>query len=115
MTAGRYDMLIEQGATFYLPIDYLDSTNQPVDLTLYTARLQARRIPVGDEIMLEMTTENGRIELGGVDGTIFLSYTAEDATFLEPGEYLYDLELVSGESVTRLIEGRLTISPEVTK
>jgi hypothetical protein len=115
MTAGRYDLLIEQGATFYLPFEYLDSTDQPIDLTLWTARLQARRKAVDAEVIVEMTTENGRITLGGTAGTIDLSMLADDTTLLQPGEYLYDLELVSSGSVDRVMEGRLTISPEITK
>jgi hypothetical protein len=115
MTAGRYDLLIEQGATFYLPIDYSDSTGAPIDLTLFTARLQARRTPTAEEIIVEMTTENDRITLGGTDGVVTLHMTAAETAVLQPGEYLYDLELASGESVDRMIEGRLTISPEITR
>ena len=34
---------------------------------------------------------------------------------LEEGRYVYDVEVTSGATVTRVIEGLVTISPQVTK
>jgi hypothetical protein len=35
---------------------------------------------------------------------------------MEPGRYVYDIEAVSGANViTRVIEGIVTVTPEVTK
>ena len=31
------------------------------------------------------------------------------------GNHVYDIELVSGNSVTRLLEGRFIVTPEVTR
>jgi hypothetical protein len=107
-------MTVEQGATFVCPIEYRDSNNALVDLTEYTARLQARTRP-GTPIIVEMTTENGRITLGGAEGTVDLVLTAEETTALPPGAYRYDLELVAGSVVTRLIEGAFNIIDEITE
>ena len=115
MSAGKFNILIEQGATFSLPITYEDSTGAAVDLTTYTARLQARKRASSPATIVEMTTENGRITLGGTDGTIDLYMLAADTALLQAGEFFYDLELVSGGSVTRLLEGQLTVKPEVTR
>ena len=41
--AAVYDITIEQGATFRLSLVWKDSSNVPVNLTGYTARMQVRR------------------------------------------------------------------------
>jgi hypothetical protein len=64
---------------------------------------------------LELTTANGRVSLTSA-GVITLSLTATETAALAAGRYVYDLELVSsGGVVTRLLEGVVTVSPEVTR
>jgi hypothetical protein len=64
---------------------------------------------------LELTTANGRISLTNA-GVITLALTATETAALAAGRYVYDLELVSsGGQVTRLLEGVVTVSPEVTR
>ena len=40
MAAGKYSFTIEQGSTVDFEIVYKDSNSDPIDLTLYTARMQ---------------------------------------------------------------------------
>lgn len=111
---GNYDFKIYQGATFSRVITWKDESGALVDLTGYSARMQIRKKIDGDSI-IELTTSNGRITLGGAAGTITLNISATDtAALLSNG--VYDLELVaSGNIVTRLLEGSVTLSREVTK
>jgi hypothetical protein len=49
-------------------------------------------------------------------GTISLDRTATQTTLLPAGTYVYDLELIAGSgTVTRLVQGELLISAEVTR
>lgn len=116
MTAGRYDITIEQGATFRLNLVWKDSNGVAVNLTGYTARMQVRRA-YGDTVaQLDLTTENGTITLGGAAGTIEVVVPATQTDDLVASKGVYDLELSSGSGeVTRLIEGKVTIKPEVTR
>lgn len=115
MAAGTLDFTIEQGATFNLLLTW-KINDVPVNLTNWTARLQAR-VDVDDtETVLTLTTENGGITLGGALGTISLDRTATQTALLPAGTYVYDLELISGVgAVTRLVQGELDISAEVTR
>jgi hypothetical protein len=89
--------------------------NVAVNLTGYTARLQARVDVEDTETVLSLTTGSG-ITLGGALGTISLDRTATQTAVLPTGEFVYDLELQSGAGVvTRLVQGQLTISAEVTR
>jgi hypothetical protein len=115
MAAGTLDFTIEQGATFNLLLTW-KINDTLVNLTGYTARLQARVDVEDTELILSLTTANGGITLGGAAGTISLDQTATQTTLLPAGTYVYDLELIAANStVTRLVQGELLISPEVTR
>ncbi|NQD39973.1 hypothetical protein [Glutamicibacter halophytocola] len=108
--AGKYDFIIEQGATFGLMLTWKDESDTPIDLTGYTARLKAM---CGEQEVLSLT--NGEsIALGGAEGTIQLSLSAERTAALAFNSATYDLELVQGEYVKRLLQGVVVLSPEYT-
>lgn len=116
MAAATYDILIEQGATFQLNLVYKDSNDTPIDISGYTARMQVRRSYDAPTPLLDLTTENGCITLGGAAGTIAVEASSTLTKDLPTKPSVYDLELISPQSVvTRLIRGAATISPEVTK
>jgi hypothetical protein len=116
MTAGNYDFSIEQGASFSRVLTWKDAAETPINLTNYTARMQLREALDASAVLLSLTTENGRIALGGALGTIALSISAVDTAALSKELMKYDLELVSaGGVVTRLLQGNVTLNKEVTR
>lgn len=111
---GVYDFTIYQGATFSRVITWKDESETLVNLTGYTARMQIRQ-RIGGDTLIALTTENSRIALGGTAGTITLNVSATDTAALTM-DGVYDLELVSAAGVvTRLLQGSVTLSKEVTK
>lgn len=118
MTAGTRNIKIEKGATFIYNLTWKDSNNSPVDLTDYTARMQVRQKYTSDVKLLDLTTENGGITLGGVAGTIAIVGSATDTAAIADNikSGVYDLELISPTgTVKRLLEGEVDIRPEVTR
>lgn len=116
MQPGSLDFLMPKGSTFSRTLTWKIS-NTPVNLTSYTARMQARtsHIATGAPV-LSLTTENGKITLGGTAGTITLNLTATETAAITQSSLAYDLELVSaGGVVTRLVEGQINLTPEVTR
>ncbi len=112
---GQYDILAPQGATFNETFTY-KLGGSPVNLTSYTARMQVRKTPSSDIKILDLTTENGAITLGGVAGTITVNVTATAMAAVQANKYRYDLEVVSaGGVVTRLLEGVFLVTAEVTR
>jgi hypothetical protein len=111
---NNYDFCILQGATFERVIRWkADGDN--VNLAGYTARMQIRSTAASATTTLSLTTENSRIALGAA-GTITLSISATDTAAITAGRYVYDLELVSaGGIVTRLLQGVVTVSANVTR
>jgi hypothetical protein len=116
MSAGIYDFYIEQGATFYQVITWKDSAGDPVDISGYTARMQIRKSVTSTDALISLTTENGRISLGGAAGTVTLEIDADDTADFTTFCGVYDLELEASDgTVTRLLEGQIEISREVTR
>jgi molybdopterin-binding protein len=114
MIPGKYNMVCPQGSTFSKQLTYsINST--PVSLVGYTARMQVREKYTSTATTVSITTENGGITLGGVLGTITLLIEAGVTSLLVAKEYVYDLELISGTNVYRIIEGKFIVTPEVTK
>ena len=89
--------------------------NEPVDLTGVTARMQIRPSLTSSEILLELTTENGRIAIDNVNKTISLSIDAATTAGLTFTSAVYSLELVKGVEVTPFINGTISLVAEVTR
>lgn len=115
MSAGRHNIEIEQGATWSLLLRYRTEPDTPVDLTGATARMQVRATYESDVALISLTTENGRISIAEQSGEIALSIEATATEALPAGLYVYDVEVVRGASVARLLAGRAKVSPEVTR
>jgi hypothetical protein len=112
---AKHNFYVYRGATFSEQIEWKDESGTPVNLTGFTARLHMRETLEAADPFLTLTTENGGITLGGVAGTILLLASATQTTAIAATNGVYDLELVSGANVTRLLEGLVIISPEVTR
>jgi hypothetical protein len=116
MPAANHDILIEQGATFRLELAWkIDGA--AVDLTGYGARMQVRGDAASESAMLSLTSSGGGgIVLGGAGGTISVTASAAQTAALVGRSGVYDLELESpGAEVTRLVQGHVEISPQVTR
>ena len=125
MPAGRYNLLIEQGATFEIELQYKDSNGVVVDLTGYSGRLQIRP-SVGsptaylclssslqpDGTGLNFSGSNGSTP--PTSGSIGVYISAATSSLLTFDTGVYDLEIQSGSFVTRLLQGNVQLSKEVT-
>ena len=127
MIAGVYNITIEQGTTFYRLNDVMEPTvldpdvYEAFDLTGYTARMQIRRtIDNNDAPALSLVSPtasgNGITVMDGANNAISINITAATtATLTTSG--VYDLEIIktSTGAVSRLIQGTITLSLEVTR
>ena len=113
--AGTHNFICEQGATFTREITWLDSEGVPVNLTNYTARMQVRATASSASTLLSLTSSGGDITLGGTAGTITIAISATATAAVAAGCYVYDLELVDGATVYRLLQGDFTVDAEVTR
>lgn len=116
MTAPVYDLTIEQGATSEIPLQWKDAAKCPYDLTGASALLQVRSNPSAPDVLLELSTENGRIDLSKGNGQIVLLFSEVVTRALAFDAAVYDLLVRFPTGVIRrVIEGRFIVSPGVTK
>ena len=110
----RLDLIIDQGATWRRTVRWT-SDGSPVNLTGATARMQLRQQFTDPTPAIDLTTGNGVTVTGGL-GTISIVITATATAALNPGRYVYDLDVTNGTGdVTRLLYGWATVTPEVTR
>lgn len=87
----------------------------PLDITGYTAKMQMRSYPDSATAVLTLTTENGGIVITGATGNIQLHATATQTAAINQGPYDYDIEIYQGASVTRVVQGQMEVSAQVTR
>jgi hypothetical protein len=115
--AVAYNTIIDQGADWYLTVTYEDPNSTPIDITGYTAALQLRSLPSDTTAVLSLATGSG-ITITGATGTVAIHATATQTRAIDEGNYYYDLEISSPTSpsiVTRLVQGQVVVSAEVTR
>ena len=114
MSSGKHNLNIEQGASFSVQFTWKDGEHNPIDLTDYSAKLQIRASKEATAIIHEADDSDGLV-LGGEAGTILFTIPTADTTDFTFDNAVYDLELTLNGETTRLIEGRVFLSKEVTK
>ena len=134
MAAGRYSFIIEQGTTLNLELQYKDSNGDPISLAGYEGAMQIRSSYSGSGVTyLTLTSSLGDVynfnsssaflSFSGSNGTtpvtsgsigIYAGWVeTEDLTFT--GSAYYDIEITSGSLRTRLLEGQVQLSQQVTE
>lgn len=120
MAAHKFKIQIDQGATYDKTLTWKAGENAatavPVDLTGCAARAQIRAEVESPTVLLDLTTENGRIELGGPAGTIRILIDAATTATIAWESGVYDLEVVFTDgTVVRRLAGGVQVSKEVTR
>lgn len=87
----------------------------PLDITGYTGKMQMRSYPNNPTPVLTLTTENGGITITGATGNIALHATADQTGAINQGPYDYDVEIYQSTSVTRVVQGQIEVSAQVTR
>ena len=126
MAAGRYSFVIEQGSTLNFELQYKDSNNNPINLSNYGGRMQIRSTTDSATILASLSSslwsDGTGLNFSGSNGTtpptsgsIGLYMSAVSSSLLSFDNAVYDLELTSGSVVTRILEGQIRLSKEVTR
>jgi tRNA threonylcarbamoyladenosine modification (KEOPS) complex Pcc1 subunit len=111
--AATYGFTADKGATFTQVIKWKDNNNNLINLSGYSAEMVIREKTTATNVVLTLSTDNGRISLGGEAGTITLSVSADDMD-IDASQYTYTLELTSvSNEVTRLLMGAFVVRPDV--
>lgn len=107
--ASKANLVIDQGTSFTTTITVTDDDGNALDLTGYTGAAQIRK---------HYTSSNSvsfTVSIAAATGEVTLALTANATANLAAGRYVYDCELTTGQTVSRIIEGIVTITPQVTR
>tara|TARA_B100001564_G_C20471059_1_gene592648 strand:- start:429 stop:770 length:342 start_codon:yes stop_codon:yes gene_type:complete len=111
--AAIANLTIDQGATFTSDVTVKDANGNAFNLTGYTA---LARMAKGYSSTRTRTVMTCSISGDPTTGIVTVSLTADQTANLEEGRYVYDLEILqtSTSTITRVIEGIITVRPQVS-
>lgn len=109
--AIKANLTVDQGSSFVTTLTLTDSDDIPINLDLYTFSGQIRKH------FTSSTSTPFTISGNGATGILTLSLSANSTANLVSGRYVYDVEIVesSSSNVTRVVEGIVTVTPNVTR
>jgi len=110
--AAKANIVIDQGSDYSTIITVTDDDGDAVDLTGYTGSGQMRKHYTSET----KTDFNISFASPRFSGKVEISMARDVTETLEPGRYVYDVEITSASNIrSRLVEGIVTVTPEVTR
>lgn len=107
--ATKVNLVVDQGTTFTTSITFNDENGNTINFSTYSGSAQMRK---------HFTSSNSTsfsVSLTS-NGVVTLSLTANQTGNLVAGRYVYDLEVTDqSNQISRLIEGIVTVTPNVTR
>ena len=107
------ELYMDQGTTFNNVINLTDDvTNSNINISGYSVRSQIRRSAYSANITANITCTVS----DSSNGEITMSMTPANTANIKAGRYLFDLETTtSGGTVSRVLEGILTVTSRITR
>lgn len=108
--AIKANLIIDQGTTYSTDLQLTDDNGDVIDLSSYSAAAQIRKTYTSS------SATAFTVSISESTGVVTLSLTANQTSNIASGRYVYDVELTSpGGVVSRIIEGIVTVTPQVTQ
>lgn len=112
------EITIDQGADIAVEIHLINKDGTKKDLTNHTIAAKMKKTFNSDSA--DTTTFNTIVATPPTDGIATLSLTNTQTDALKAGRYVYDVEMSytdsAGDSIVeRVLEGKVLVTPSVTK
>ena len=112
----REPLLIEQGATWDFAMVWKTKAGVPVDLTNCQARMQFRQTYESSSVLLDLDSSSGSLSIDVSTGHIATQVSSNTTAGIKVRSGVFDLEVYHPDGrVDRVLQGRWTLSPEVTR
>jgi hypothetical protein len=110
---AQHDIIIDQGSTFSKTLTLKDDSDVVINVSADTFRGQVRKHHSSTDIQATFTLD---ATANGTNGVVTWSLSATDSAAMSSGRLFYDVEWEKTDgTVTRLIEGVVECTPEVTR
>lgn len=117
-TIPVYNLNVNQGDTFLMQLFIKDANNSPVDLSKSQFVFKVRETAQSTEAILEAICEVDLVDTGYVNITIPSELTSQIITdgeyYGETTELYYDIQQVSNNMKTRILQGKFIVSPGIS-
>lgn len=108
--AIKANLIIDQGADYETSINVTDDDDAVINLTGYTGAAQMRKH------YTSVSYYSFNVSISGPQGIVTLTMSSNTSASIPAGRYVYDCELTDTQGKTsRLVEGIVTITPNVTR
>jgi hypothetical protein len=108
--ATKANILIDQGTDYLNILNLTNDDDEVLSLVGYTGTAQIRK-HYTSSVSYPFT-----VTIAEQAGEVSLAMTAEQTASLAAGRYVYDCELrSSGGLISRILEGIVTVTPQVTR
>jgi len=109
----KANIIIDQGTDYSSTLTVTNDDGTATNLTGYTAAGQIRKHYSSSTATATFTVS---FSSDRSDGKVVIELPKATTGSIDAGRYVYDVELTSsGDKTTRLVEGIVTITPQVTK
>jgi hypothetical protein len=110
--ASQVELFCDQGSDFSFTIDVKNDDSSPMNIAGYSFSSSIRKsyYSVHPTANLSISVSNTAL------GNVILTMNSATTANIKAGRYLYDVRMVDTSNVvTRVIEGIITVYPQVTK
>ena len=106
------ELTVDQGTTYESTLDLVNDDGSAINVTNYIFSGQIRKSYYSNNSTANLTITVSN----AANGNIIISLNAATTTNIKAGRYLYDVKMTdTANTVTRVVEGIITITPQVTK
>jgi len=103
---------MDQGATFNVDIDLTEANSAPVNVTGYTFTSSLRKSYYSSRVTANLVVSI----TNAANGNVSLSLAAANTANIRAGRYVFDIKQLDTSNITtRVVEGIITVNPQVTK
>lgn len=106
------ELTVDQGSTFESTIDLVTDDGAAINVAGYVFSGQIRKSYYSANATANITVTI----TNAANGNVTMSMNAATTANIKAGRYLYDIKMIdTSNTVTRLVEGVITITPQVTR
>lgn len=106
------ELNLDQGTDFEFDLDLMEADGTAINVTNYTFSSSVRK-----SYYSYTSTANMSVTIvDAANGNVLLSMNSATTSNIKAGRYLFDVKQINDANVTtRLVEGIITVLPQVTK
>lgn len=103
---------VDQGTDFNFDLDLTNDDGTALNVANYTFSSSIRKSYYSSSVTANLTVQ----VISAANGNVILSMNAATTSNIKAGRYLFDVKQVdNSNTTTRLVEGVITVLPQVTK